>query len=95
MTRRRWLRMAVALMVVAAATGGCARRGDPVASSRGEDDDAFCRGRGVAPGSNEYVACRKDRDLQNSDPNGRAERAHRNLTETMINTPAGGDPMRR
>jgi hypothetical protein len=89
------VRIAVTLMIVASAAGGCARRSDPALSSRGEDDDAFCRAKGLSAGSNEYVACRKDRDAQKSDPNARAERAHRNLTDLMISTPAGADPMRR
>ena len=33
-------------------------------SSLGEDDDAICRANNVAVGSSEYVACRKNRDVQ-------------------------------
>ena len=56
-------------------------------SSLGEDDDAICRANGVAAGSNEYVACRKNRDVQRGNAAAKADRAQRNLSETMINTP--------
>ena len=47
-----------------------------------EDDDAFCRQNGVAVGSTDYVACRKDRDVQRSNAVTRANRAQRNLGES-------------
>ena len=56
-------------------------------SSLGEDDDAFCRANDVVAGSSEYVACRKNRDVQRSNAAANADRAQRNLSETMINTP--------
>ena len=39
------------------------------------DDDAFCRANNVAVGSNEYVNCRKNRDVQRGNANARADRA--------------------
>jgi hypothetical protein len=51
------------------------------------DDDAFCRANNVAMGSPEYVACRKDRDVQRNNANARADRAQRNLGEYMLNNP--------
>ena len=53
----------------------------------GEDDDAICRANNVAVGSSEYVACRKNRDVQRGNAAAKADRAQRNLSETMINTP--------
>ena len=34
----------------------------------GDDDDAFCRANNVKAGSPEYIACRKDRDVQRATP---------------------------
>lgn len=77
----------VTLTLIALAFTGCARRSDIPVSSLGEDDDAICRANNVTIGSNEYVACRKDRDVQRSNAAGRADRAQRNLGEMMLNTP--------
>ena len=42
----------------------------------GDDDDAICRANNVAVGSPEYVACRKDRDVERATtPTPRADRA--------------------
>jgi hypothetical protein len=65
----------------------CASRNDVPVSSLGEDDDAICRANGVAAGSSEYVACRKNRDVQRGNAAARADRTQRNMSETMINTP--------
>ena len=53
----------------------------------GGDDDAFCRANNVAVGSSEYIACRKDRDVQRSNANARTDRRQRNLGEYMLNHP--------
>ena len=52
-----------------------------------DDDDAFCRANNVAAGSPEYVACRKDRDVQRNNANARADRRQRDLGEYMLNHP--------
>jgi hypothetical protein len=77
----------VALTLAALALSACASRNDVPVSSLGEDDDAICRANNVAVGSSDYVACRKNRDVQRSNAANRADRAQRNLSETMINTP--------
>ena len=41
----------------------------------------------MSSGSPEYVACRKDRDVQRSRGEARADRAQRNLGEYMLNNP--------
>jgi hypothetical protein len=76
----------IALML-ALALSACASRNDVPVSSLGEDDDAICRANNVAAGSSEYVACRKNRDVQRGNAAARADRTQRNLSETMINTP--------
>ena len=65
----------------------CASRNDVPVSSLGEDDDAICRANNVAVGSSDYVACRKNRDVQRGNAAARADRAQENLSETMVNTP--------
>ena len=78
----------LALIAVAALTlTACASRNEIPVSSLGEDDDAICRANNVAVGSSEYVACRKNRDVQRINANTRADRAQRNLGEQMLNNP--------
>ena len=76
-----------ALTLAALTLTACAARNDVPVSSLGEDDDAICRANNVAVGSSEYVACRKNRDVQRGNAAARADRAQKNLSETMVNTP--------
>jgi hypothetical protein len=76
-----------ALLLVAPLLAGCLERGQPTMADTSGDDDAFCRANNVAMGSPEYVACRKDRDVQRNNANARADRAQRNLGEYMLNNP--------
>jgi len=78
----------IALTLVAIALASCARRSDVPLSDLGDDDDAICRANGVAVGSPQYSACRKDRDVQRSNAINRADRAQRNLGEYMLNNPS-------
>ena len=80
---RRWIILTFAALAL---TAYAARNEIPV-SSLGEDDDAICRANNVAVGSSEYVACRKNRDVQRGNAAAKADRAQRDLSETMINTP--------
>jgi hypothetical protein len=77
----------IAVMLTALTLGGCASRHEVPAAAANEDDDATCRAKGLAAGSPEYVACRKDRDVQRSNANVRADRAQRNLGEYMMSHP--------
>ena len=78
----------IALLLVAPLLVGCLERGQPtMADTGGGDDDAFCRANNVAAGSPEYVACRKDRDVQRNNANTRADKRQRNLGEQMLNNP--------
>jgi len=80
-------KLAVALLLVAPLLAGCLERGQPtMVNAGGDDDDAFCRASN-AVGSPEYVACRKDRDVQRNNANAKADRAQRNLGEYMMNHP--------
>jgi hypothetical protein len=76
----------IALMFALALTA-CASRNDVPVSSLGEDDDAICRANNVTVGSSDYVACRKNRDVQRGNAAAKVDRAQKNLSETMVNTP--------
>ena len=59
----------------------------PIAESMG-DDDQYCQAGGkVAVGTPEYVACRKDRDVQRQNAEARTDRRQRDLGEYMMNNP--------
>ena len=75
------------LAFAALALAGCAANQPKSVSSLGEDDDAFCRANNVQVGSTEYIACRKDRDVQRSNATTRADRRQRDLGEYMLNHP--------
>ena len=74
---------------LALATAACAQRNQvPISSTLNEDDDTFCRAGGkVAPGSAEYVTCRRDRDVQRSNAIVRADKKQRDLGEYMLSNP--------
>ena len=78
----------LALLLIAPLLAGCLERGQPTMVDSGGDDDAFCRANNVAAGSPQYVACRKDRDVQRNNANARADRTQRNLGEYMLNNPS-------
>ncbi|MBU6464405.1 MAG: hypothetical protein KGK01_04045 [Bradyrhizobium sp.] len=78
----------IALLLAAPLLGGCLERGNSVMrNADGDDDDAYCRANNIKPGSSEYIACRKDRDVQRLNAEARADRAQRNLGEYMLNHP--------
>ena len=81
-------KLCTSLIVLALALSACARRGEaPMTSTLSEDDDTFCRANNVVAGSPEYVACRKDRDVQRSNAAARADQKQRGLAEYMLNNP--------
>ena len=82
-------RLLVALALLAPLLSGCLERGQPTMVDSSGDDDAFCRANNVAAGSAEYVACRKNRDVQRANANTRTDRRQRDLGEYMLNNPAG------
>jgi hypothetical protein len=79
----------IALVLFAPLLSGCfLEKGQPtLVNAEGDDDDAFCRANNVKPGSSEYIACRKDRDVQRNNANARADRRQRDLGEYMLNHP--------
>jgi len=83
MNSKPFLAIAFAGLILSACS---ARYQTPVAMG-GDDDDAVCQSRGYAAGSPEYVACRKDRDVQRSSAITRADRRQRDLGEYMLNHP--------
>ena len=80
---------AIALALAALTLTACAKRNElPVSSTLSEDDDTFCRAGGkVAPGSPDYIYCRRDRDAQRNAAVARADRRQRDLGEYMLNHP--------
>jgi hypothetical protein len=83
--RLKRLTQCTTLTLAALALAACSHRGDaPVALG---DDDVFCRANNVQVGSPEYVACRKDRDVQRANASDRADKKQRQLGEYMLNNP--------
>jgi hypothetical protein len=77
----------IVLILAALVLSACARRGEVPVSTLTEDDDAICRANNVAPGSPEYVACRRDRDALRNNAAARADRKQRDLGDYMLNHP--------
>ncbi|WP_168213117.1 MULTISPECIES: hypothetical protein [unclassified Bradyrhizobium] len=77
----------IALLFAAPLLAGCLERGQPTMVDRTGDDDAFCQANNVKVGSSEYIACRKDRDVQRANADARTDRRQRNLGEYMLNNP--------
>ena len=51
------------MVFAGALLGGCAQQEErPQAAASVPDDDALCQSKGLKPGSDAYVACRRDRD---------------------------------
>jgi hypothetical protein len=77
-----------ALTLAALSLGACATRNEaPMSAGLSEDDDSYCQSHGGPTGSPQYVACRKDRDVQRSDALTRADKKQRDLGEYMLNHP--------
>ena len=88
---RKSAALLIALFLVSPLLAGCLERGQPtMVNAGGDDDDAFCRANHVAVGSKEYVACRKDRDVERANANAKADRRQRDLGEYMVNHPETG-----
>ena len=85
--RLKTARLCIAITLAALALSACASRNETPVATVTEDDDAFCRAGGAVAGSSDYVACRKNRDVQRNNEVSKAARTQRNLNETMINTP--------
>ena len=78
----------ISFTLLAVILAACASRNEvPASAGLSADDDAYCRANGVAVGSAEYVACRKDRDTQRSIALAHADHKQRELGEFMLNHP--------
>jgi len=77
----------VTAALLSLALAACAARNQTPVASGNDDDNAVCLARGYAAGSPEYVACRKDRDVQRDAAVARADRRQRDLGEYMLNHP--------
>jgi hypothetical protein len=77
----------LALLLITPLLAGCLERGPLTMANSGGDDDAICRTNNAGAGSPEYVACRRDRDVQRGDAAARADRRQRDLGEYMLNHP--------
>ena len=77
------------LLLLAPLLAGCLERGETaMPSTLNEDDDTFCRAGGkIAPGSPDYIYCRRDRDAQRNAAVARADSKQRDLGEYMLNHP--------
>jgi hypothetical protein len=82
-------RSTIALLLVAPLLTACLERGQSaMPEALAQDDDTYCRAGGtVTPGSSQYTSCRKDRDVQRSQAEARADRGQRDLGEYMLNHP--------
>jgi len=78
----------IPLLLITPLLAGCLERGQPTMVDTSADDDAYCRANNVAPGSSEYVICRKDRDVARANFNARIDRRQRDLGEYMLNNPS-------
>jgi hypothetical protein len=83
---RRPPRLLFPLLLIAPLLAGCLERGQPTMVDSSGDDDAFCRANN-AVGSPEYVACRRDREVQRANATARVYMRQRNLGEYMLNNP--------
>ena len=80
-------RLLIPLLLIAPLLAGCLERGQPTMVDTSADDDALLPRQRGAVGSNDYVNCRKNRDVQRGNANARTDRAQRNLAEQMLNNP--------
>ena len=78
-------KLCFALTLATLTLAACSHRGDSTVALG--DDDAFCRANNVQVGSAEYVACRKDRDVQRAHAADHADQKQRQLGEYMLNNP--------
>jgi len=83
--------VSLALLLAAPLLAGCLERGEPLPLSNvsTQDDDMYCRAGGKnAPGSPDYVYCRRDRDAQRNAAVVRADKKQQDLGEYMLNHPS-------
>jgi hypothetical protein len=72
-------------IAVGLSLAGCMQTAREQVEAAAVDDDALCQKSAGPPGSNAYAACMKDRDVARAGSQARVDRAHRNVTESMLN----------
>jgi hypothetical protein len=81
-------RSALAIAIAALLLGACAeqRSQQPpqAAAAPAPDDDAYCQAKGLKPGSDDYVKCRKDRDYVASRQATRESSSQQKLGDFMM-----------
>lgn len=73
-------------IVVGLSLAGCMQSAREQAEAAVVDDDALCQKNAGPPGSNPYAACMKDRDVARAGSQARMDRAHRRVSEDMLNS---------
>ncbi len=83
------MRSALTKFLLATAVGlslsACMQTAREQVEAAAVDDDALCQKSAGPPGSNGYAACMKDRDVARANSQARVDRAHRRVTEDMLN----------
>ena len=72
-------------ILVGLSLAGCLQTAREQAETAVVDDDVLCQKNGGPVGSNGYAACMKDRDVARSNSQARVDRAHRRVSEDMLN----------
>jgi hypothetical protein len=73
-------------IVVGLSLAGCLQTAREQAEAAVVDDDATCQKSAGPPGSNGYAACMKDRDVARAGSQAKVDRAHRRVSEDMLNS---------
>jgi hypothetical protein len=73
-------------IIVGLSLAGCMQTAREQVEAAVVDDDALCQKNAGPPGSNAYAACMKDRDVARAGSQARMDRAHRRVSEDMLNS---------
>jgi len=81
----RALKLPLLVILLGISLGGCLQTAREQVETAAADDDAPCQKNAGPVGSNSYAACMKDRDVARAQSQARTDRAHRRVTEDMLN----------
>ena len=73
-------------ILVGLSLAGCMQTASEQMAAAVTDDDALCQKNAGPVGSNAYAACMKDRDVARASSQARVDRAHRRVSEDMLNS---------
>jgi hypothetical protein len=71
--------------LVAFSLAGCMQTASEQVAATVADDEAYCQKNAGPVGSGNYAACMKDRDVAAGNRQARMDRAHRRVSEDMLN----------